>query len=174
MARKAIVDRTAVLELLKEGKTSQAVADRYGVSRQAIDLYRKQFVREGLLSPAHPTRQPGTTVKKSDRIADEPRAPYYAGPQPPTPPRLPTRPALSLDQAVDLLIQALTALKRVPELEKEIEQLKKTNGMLQAQFEEMQGREQKRHEQESRWFQAQNPGVMTYRPATDSPPQNLV
>ena len=49
MARKAIVDRNTVLQLLKEGKTSQSIANQFGVSRQAIDLYRKEFVRTGLL-----------------------------------------------------------------------------------------------------------------------------
>ena len=49
MARKAIVDRNVVLQLLKEGKTSQSIASQFGVSRQAIDLYRKEFVHAGLL-----------------------------------------------------------------------------------------------------------------------------
>ena len=49
MARKAIVDRNIVLQLLKEGKTSQSIAAQFGVSRQAIDLHRKEFIRTGLL-----------------------------------------------------------------------------------------------------------------------------
>jgi hypothetical protein len=172
MARKAIVDRATVLEMLKEGKTSQAVADRFGVSRQAIDLYRKQFVRDGSL-PTGPRSSPTGPVagRPANRIADEPRAPYYAIPPSPPPP---SRGNLSLDQAVDLFIQAFTALKQVPELEQEIERLKKTNVSLTAQFEEAQTREQKRREQEQRWFQAQNPGVLTHRPpasSTDPPPQ---
>ena len=49
MARKATVDRNLVLQFLKEGKTSQSIATQFGVSRQAIDLYRKEFFRTGLL-----------------------------------------------------------------------------------------------------------------------------
>ena len=68
MARKAIVDRPAVLEMLKEGKTSQAIADRFGVSRQAIDLYRKQFTREGLLQPARVTQVEAVDGAQPDRV----------------------------------------------------------------------------------------------------------
>lgn len=167
MARKAIVDRETVLQLLREGKTSQAIADRYGVSRQAIDLYRKQFVKSGLL--------PGIRAT-SALIADRP-APgvQYAAqpipePVPTTPPPLTysttpvTAPQLSLDQMVDLIIQAFSALKRVNELEAEIAQIRKSYDTLLKQVEQLQAREQKRKEQEMRWIHAQSPGIMTNKP----------
>ena len=61
MARKAIVDRNTVLQLLKEGKTSQTIATQFGVSRQAIDLHRKEFIRTGLLQAAGAAPLPVTT-----------------------------------------------------------------------------------------------------------------
>jgi hypothetical protein len=168
MARKAIVDRAAVLELLKEGRTSQSIADRFGVSRQAIDLYRKQFTREGLLAPARPPEPVAAEVAdatRADRVRSEPRAPYTVRSSPPPPP-----PGPSLDELVDLVIRAFTALKRIPELEVECEKLRKSYAEAQSQINELQAREQKRKEQEQRWFQAQNPGVLTYRPPTTPPP----
>jgi len=65
MARKATVDRNLVLQFLKEGKTSQSIATQFGVSRQAIDLYRKEFFRTGLLqNNITPCRQPYPTLHR--------------------------------------------------------------------------------------------------------------
>jgi len=36
----------------KDGKSSQTIGAQFGVSRQAIDLYRKEFIRNGLLKAA--------------------------------------------------------------------------------------------------------------------------
>jgi len=49
MARKAIVDRDLVLTWLREGKTTEYIAEQYSVSRQAIDLHRRDFISRGLL-----------------------------------------------------------------------------------------------------------------------------
>ena len=49
MARKAIVDRDIVLICLREGKTTQYIAEQFGVNRQAIDLHRRDFISRGLL-----------------------------------------------------------------------------------------------------------------------------
>lgn len=171
MARKAIVDRAAVLEMLKEGRTSQSIADRFGVSRQAIDLYRKQFTREGLLSPTRPAASlvaDGGGIGQPDRVRSEPRAPYTVRSSPPPPTLGP-----SLDELVDLTIRAFTALKRIPELEAECESLRNSYDEAQSQITELQAREQKRRDQEQRWFQAQNPGVVTgpiTNPASPPPP----
>lgn len=167
MARKAIVDRAVVLEMLKEGRTSQSIADRFGVSRQAIDLYRKQFTREGLLSPARPAASVVAEVGgvgQPDRVRSEPREPYIVRASPPPPTTAP-----SLDEMVDLIIRAFTALKRIPELEAECEKIRKSYADTQAQIAEFQAREQKRHDQEQWWFQAQNPGVIT-GPTSPAPP----
>ena len=64
MARKAIVDKEIVLSMLKEGVTTQGVAEKYNVSRQAIDLYRKDFIKKGLL----PDRRAARTVKLPEEI----------------------------------------------------------------------------------------------------------
>ena len=155
MARKAIVDRPAVLEMLKEGKTSQAIADRFGVSRQAIDLYRKQFTREGLLQPARVTQVEAVDGAQPEHVRSEPRAPYSVRSSLPSP----TQP--SLDELIDLVIRAFGALKQIPELEAECDKLRKSYEEAQSQIAELQAREQKRRDQEQRWFQAQNPGVIS-------------
>lgn len=161
MARKAIVDRDTVLSLLQEGKTSKSIAEQFGVSRQAIDLYRKQFVSSGHLPTTHTTRpavsieQPDTLVSRSttERSAEPSRIPNHSKPA--------TAPNLSLDELVDLVIQAFTALKRVKELETEISELRKNYDTLLQQVEQLQAREQKRKEQEARWIHVQSPGIIT-------------
>ena len=49
MTRKAVVDRDTILNMLREGKTTQNIAEKYGVSRQAIDLHRRDYIKKGLL-----------------------------------------------------------------------------------------------------------------------------
>jgi len=158
MARKAIVDRAAVLEMLKQGMTSQAIADRFGVSRQAIDLHRKQFTAAGLLVP--PQRHAPAPAPAQGRAASrEQRGEAQSQISPAAPgsadmPPLSPIPSLSLDQLIDLIIQAFTALKRIPELEKEFAALRKSYEAALQQIQELNEREQKRREQELRWLRA--------------------
>jgi hypothetical protein len=156
MARKATVDRNLALQFLKEGKTSQSIAAQFGVSRQAIDLYRKEFVRTGLLQP-NATPLPVLT------------APNSAPPAASSPAPVPTQPAglqpqdVSLDQMIELMIKAFAALKRIPELEAEAAKIRSEHDALIKQIEQLEEREKKRKEQESRWLHAQNPGILTNR-----------
>jgi hypothetical protein len=153
MARKATVDRNLVLQLLKEGKTSQSIAMQFGVSRQAIDLYRKEFFRTGLLQN-NVTPLPVTTPNSSPPITGMP-APVQtqpAGLQPED---------VSLDQMIELMIKAFAALKRIPELEAEAAKYRGEHDALIAQIALLEEREKKRKEQESRWLHAQNPGILT-------------
>jgi hypothetical protein len=119
MARKAIVERNTVLQLLKEGKTSQSIATRFGVSRQAIDLYRKEFVRQGLL--------PDTRIRHvvKNHASEVP-------PQSPVKPAATSPQDIPLAQIIDLLVKASSALKRIPELEAEVERYRHAyEGLLQ-------------------------------------------
>ena len=155
MARKATVDRNLVLQLLKEGKTSQSIAAQFGVSRQAIDLYRKEFFRTGLLQ-TNVTPLPVTTRNSSPPITGMP-APVQtqpAGLQPED---------VSLDQMIELMIKAFAALKRIPELEAEAAKYRSEHDALITQIAQLEEREKKRKEQESRWLHAQNPGILTNR-----------
>ncbi len=164
MARKAIVDRDTVLQLLREGKTSQSIASQFGVSRQAIDLYRKQFVNSGLLPKTRAAKpvmaaEPRPGIQYTDHHTPEPVPEPKPTPYSTTP--TPALPTLSLDQMVDLIIQAFSALRRVPELEAEIAKTRKSYDALLQQVEQLQIREQKRKEQEARWIHAQSPGIIT-------------
>jgi hypothetical protein len=155
MARKATVDRNLVLQFLKEGKTSQSIAVQFGVSRQAIDLYRKEFVRTGLLQ-ANVTPLPAIVPNAVNPVAISP-APGQtqpAGLQPQD---------VSLDQMIELMIKAFAALKRIPELEAEAAKYRNEHDALIKQIEQLEEREKKRKEQESRWLHAQNPGILTNR-----------
>mgnify|MGYP001205205053 FL=1 len=144
MARKAIVDRNTVLKLLQEGKTSGSIALQFGVSRQAIDLHRKEFLRTGVL---------------------EARVPYHAAPiiDQKLPPPLTDAPkpvkntAASLDQVIDLLIQSFSAMKKLPELEAEVKKLQQQYTGAMIQVTQLEEREKKRLEQEIRWREVQQP-----------------
>ena len=116
MARKAIVDRNTVLQLLKEGKSSRTIASQFGVSRQAIDLHRKEFIRTGLLPAAGTAPLPITTSTP---------VPSTATPLVSSKPIVTTiKPQeISLDQMIDLFIKAFAALKRLPELETEVDKI---------------------------------------------------
>ena len=155
MARKAVVDRNIVLQLLKEGKTSHSIATQFGVSRQAIDLYRKEFVRTGLL-PSSTTPLPVSTQL--------PVTPVIKPPIPPKPSTHSLEPHdVSLDQMIELIIKAFDALKRIPELEAEAAKCRNEHDALIAQIAQLEDREKKRKEQETRWLHAQNPGILTNR-----------
>jgi hypothetical protein len=172
MARKATVDREVVLQMLKEGKTSQAIANRFAVSRQAIDLYRKQFTTEGVLTvtprPRPVSARPATrSPAEIQPPVSEPIAPNTipAAVNPPMPEQ--KTPPISLDRLEDAIIEAFTALRRTHELESEIETLKQNYAAALQQIEQLKEREQKRREQEQRWLHAQQPGVMTYQNPTN-------
>ena len=143
MARKAIVNRNVVLQLLKEGKTSQSIASQFGVSRQAIDLYRKEFVRAGLL--------PGSTAPLP--LVTSPAATIPISPKPA--PAI-TLHDVSLDQMIDLMIKAFDALKHAPELETEVAKYRRDYEGLLKKIEQLEESEKKRQEQETRWIQSQN------------------
>ena len=149
MTRKAIVDRNTVLQLLKEGKSSQVIAAKFGVSRQAIDLYRKDFTRTGLLPAAGAAPLPITTS-----------TPIPATIAPPVLTKSVSTsvkpPEVSLDQMIELMIQAFAALKRLPELENEVATFRREHEGLLQQIAQLEEYEKKRKEQETRWLQTQN------------------
>jgi Asp-tRNA(Asn)/Glu-tRNA(Gln) amidotransferase C subunit len=58
---------------------------------------------------------------------------------------------------IDLMIKALDAMKRLPELEAEVEKYRREYSNLLQKIEQLEEREKKRLEQEARWIQAQNP-----------------
>ncbi len=150
MARKAIVDRNTVLQLLKEGQTSQSIAAQFNVSRQAIDLHRKEFIRTGLL--------PGTAIPLPATKLQTIASTISSKPTPAVSPK-----DISLDQMIDLFIKAFDALKRIPELEAEVERYRRDYEGLVKQIEQLEEREKKRKEQEARWIHAQNPDILTNR-----------
>jgi uncharacterized membrane protein len=157
MARKAIVDKNTVLKLLKEGKSSQTIANQFGVSRQAIDLYRKEFTRTGIFPVASAAPLP-------DIVPATENAPEVQKAVPTPSPTSPAPQAVSLDQMIELSIKAFDALKRLPELEAEVAKYRADYENLAKQLEQMLEREKKRKEQETRWLYAQNPDILTHRP----------
>lgn len=133
MARKAIVDRDIVLNMLREGKTTQDIANKFGVSRQAIDLHRKGFINSGLLHNQRATR---TRIEKKEATPLE-------------------RNAVSLDEQIDLIIKAFGALKRLPQLEAELETYKRKYENAAHEIQLLREAEQKRQDQERRWHVVQ-------------------
>jgi len=129
MARKAIVDKDLVLNLLKEGKTTKHIAEQFGVSRQAIDLHRREFISMNLL--------PDQRAGRKQRTAKETLTPE--------------RSVVSLDQQIDLIIAAFSALKSLPKLEAELEKYKRDYKNSLQEIERLRKSEQKRQEQEQQF-----------------------
>lgn len=148
MARKAIVDKDIILSMLREGETTGRIAEKFKVSRQAIDVYRRDFIEKGFLPNQRASksrREPKeATPKKKKRII-----PGQS---------LLSRNVVSLDEHIDLMIDAFNALKRLPQLEKDFEKcrLQYENALLEIR--RLKTIEQKRLDQESRWFLTQHQG----------------
>ena len=146
MARKAIVDKEIILNMLKEGRTTQFIAEKYGVSRQAIDLHRREFIRKGLLPDQRAARvkrkQRGdTSVERRSVLTREPEFVKHD--------------TISLDEHIDLVISAFSALKRLPELETELDTYKLRYEEALQKIERFEQALKKRDEQERRWILAQ-------------------
>ena len=58
----------------------------------------------------------------------------------------------SLDEQIDLIINAFNALKRLPQLEKEVETYKQEYKNALLEIERLKANEKKRLDQESRWL----------------------
>ena len=136
MARKATVDKDVVLRMLQEGKTTQYVADQFEVSRQAIDLHRREFINRGLLQD-----------QRSFRKARADRATVF-----------PYRNGISLEQLIDLVIAAFSALKQLPELEADLEKYRRDYQSAIQEIERLKTTDEKFKEQEQRWLLAQQQG----------------
>ena len=132
MARKPIVDTNLVLQMLQEGRSTREVADHYSVSRQAIDLHRKRFISQGILQE-----------KRAGRVQKPVNKPH------------PLTQGYSLEELIDLVLEAFTALKRMPALEADLERYKNDYETALREIERLKQAEEKRTEQEKRWLSAQ-------------------
>ena len=145
MARRAVVNKDIVLSMLREGETTQSIADKFNVSRQAIDLYRRDFIEKGLLP-----NQRAVRARKATEEVMPPKQNLISPRQSTT-----SKDIVSLDGQIDLIINALNALKRLPQLEKEIETCKQEYENAIQEIERLKESEKKRLDQESRWLNAQ-------------------
>ncbi|MFC2057179.1 hypothetical protein ACFLTO_06420 [Chloroflexota bacterium] len=164
MARKAIVNKDVILDMLKEGKTTQFIAEKYGVSRQAIDLHRKDFIGKGLLPDQRAARtkrvqKENTTVARRSGLTREPAFVKHD--------------TISLDEHIELVISAFSALKRLPELETELETYKCRYKDAMQEIERFEQAVKKRDEQERRWALAQgNKDSITPGTSDNNEPQH--
>ncbi|MBI2850620.1 MAG: helix-turn-helix domain-containing protein [Chloroflexi bacterium] len=154
MARKATVDVDGVLEMLREGQSTQAVAEHFGVSRQAIDLHRRRFIQSGQLGDRRATRQAAVP-----QAAPRPPVTSAGGPSEHEKPAEKEAPAaklpqeVSLDRLIELVIEAFGSLKKLPKLEAELEQYRQDYQKAAGRIELLEKEANKRREQEARWQQ---------------------
>jgi len=141
MARKATVNKDMILSMLREGESTQRIAEKFNVSRQAIDLYRRDFIKRGLLP-----NQRALRTRKAPKEAAPQKQNLILHRQ-----YTPSKGIVSLDEQIDLLINAFNALKRLPQLEKEIEIYKQEYENALQEIERLKENERKRLDQESRW-----------------------
>jgi hypothetical protein len=167
MARKAVVDRDVILKMLRDGRTTQSIAGEFGVSRQAIDLHRRDFIRQGLLPDQRaargrkPAPLPGPAPRRPETVkeafpggeryssgatgaADAPAAAVPAASAP-------------LDEQIELVIDAFAALKRLPGMERELAEYRKKYEEALLEIGRLRTAEQKRLDQERRWYQVRLP-----------------
>jgi hypothetical protein len=153
MARKAIVDKEIILDLLKKGETTQRIAERFKVSRQAIDLHRKEFINNGLLPDKRAERTRKYTIEYSTSAGDvENEQNSVQQPELMNAQASRQESGESLDAQIDLIINAFNALKRLTVLEKELDTLKKENEAAKLEIERLKTQENKRLNQEKRWM----------------------
>ena len=145
MARKAIVNKDIILSMLREGETTQRIAERFNVSRQAIDLHRRDFIEKGLLS-----NQRAVRTKKVTKEAVSQKQNLILRKECPT-----SKNIITLDEQIDLIINAFKALKRLPQLEKEVETYKHEYENALKEIERLKETGKKRLDQESRWLNTQ-------------------
>ena len=145
MARKATVNKEAILSMLRDGETTQRIAEKFNVSRQAIDLHRRNFIQKGLL-----TNQRAARTRKAPKEAAPQSQKLISPRQSPS-----SKDIVSLDVQIDLIIKAFSALKRLPLLEKEVETYKQEYENALHEIERLKENEKKRLEQESRWLLTQ-------------------
>lgn len=146
MARKAVVNKDIILSMLREGETTQSIADKFNVSRQAIDLHRRDFINKGLLP-----NQRAVRARKATMEVMPPKQNLISPKEYP-----PSKDVIvTLDEQIDLVINAFHALKRLPQLEKEVETYKHEYENALQEIERLKESERKRLDQESRWHNAQ-------------------
>ena len=151
MARKPIVDRDTVLQMLRDGQTTQRVADFFGVSRQAVDLHRKDFIARGLITDRRAIRSRASVLAPTR----EGTPAQMITPEAPSMPSPSELAALPLDQIIDIAIQAFAALKKLPEVEAELDRYRQSYQTAAAEIERLRKAEERRRDQEQRWFLAQ-------------------
>lgn len=167
MARKASVDVAQVLQMLQEGRSTQSVAEQFGVSRQAIDLHRKRFIQSGQLEERRAARQitapeasaspPAGQASTLTASVHEP-SPYSAGrTSGRKEPSAKTAPEVPLDRLIELVIEAFDSLKKLPKLEAELEKYRQDYQKAAEKLELLEQEAAKRKEQEARWQQALSP-----------------
>ncbi|MFC1916347.1 hypothetical protein ACFLW4_06640 [Chloroflexota bacterium] len=146
MARKAIVNKDIILSMLREGETTQRIAEKFNVSRQAIDLYRRDFIEKSLLP-----NQRAVRTRKAPKEAAPQKQKLISPRQSP-----PSKDIVALDEQIDLIINAFNALKRLPQLEKEVAICKQEYENALHEIERLKENEKKRLAQEDRWLLTQH------------------
>ena len=139
MARKATIDVDMARQMLRDGQSTQSVAEHFGVSRQAIDLHRRKFIQSGQLVDR---RAPRTTAAPVESNTTEIKG----------------SPPVSLDKLIELVIEAFDSLRRVPKMEAELEKYKRDYQKASEQIELLEKEVSRRNEQEARWGLATQPG----------------
>ena len=155
MARKPVVSREEVLRMLQEGRSTQVVAEHFGVSRQAIDLHRRDFIQRGLLTNERAARRPRTTPAAAARTTSAPAPQAPATDRRQAPPAAPPT-TVSLDDLIELVIRAVSALRRLPELEAELNMSRREHSKALEELDRLRTDTQRRQDQELRWRLVQN------------------
>jgi tRNA/tmRNA/rRNA uracil-C5-methylase (TrmA/RlmC/RlmD family) len=132
--------------MLREGKTTQRIAEKFNVSRQAIDLHRRDFISKGLLANQRAARKTKALPQAPSRTTN-PTSNWQSQS---------SKDITSLDGQIDLMINAFDALKRLPQLEIELETYKQQYEKALSVIKSLNENEKTRLGQETRWLLTHN------------------
>jgi hypothetical protein len=133
MARQATIDRQAALAMMQSGDKDSTIAARFGTSRQAVNLLRASFLREGKLDTLDVKRAQASTQGLSLATETQHRATTdQLSPEPQPPPIQPVVPP-SFDQITDWLVQMIHQAADARRLREDNAALHLANEMLAAQ-----------------------------------------
>jgi hypothetical protein len=85
MARQALIDRQAALAMMLAGEKDSSIAARFGTSRQAVNLLRKAFLREGILDTGNVKHPQASISNQTVACASQRSQASCAVPVPPSP-----------------------------------------------------------------------------------------
>jgi hypothetical protein len=137
MSRQATIDRQAALDMMRAGDRDSTIAARFGTSRQAVNLLRASFLREGKIDANDVKQEQASTqgLSAGQGLSAATETQQRAITDEPSPQPQPIQSAVppSFDQITDWLVQLIRQAADVRRLRADNAALRVANDTLTAQ-----------------------------------------